>query len=76
LMNVNSTAVYEIEIFIANPPPDYSWLWIVVFIVIFGGILAGYAMFTRWMITKMVVRRANEIRLDEWKRHGGGNMQP
>ena len=76
LTNVNSTSTYEIEILIANPPPNYSWIWIIIFVFTFGLILAGYAVFTRWMIGRMVLKKADRIQLDEWKRKGGGQMSP
>lgn len=75
LTNVNATTIYEVEVLIPNPPPSYSWVWVIVFVLAFGLILAGYAIFTRWLVGKMVLRRADQIRLEEWKRKGGGQMQ-
>lgn len=75
LANLNSTTTYEVEVLIVNPPPSYSWVWVVIFVLAFGLILAGYAIFTRWLIGKIILRRADQIRLEEWKRKGGGQMQ-
>lgn len=76
LTNVNPTSIYEVTVSINSPPPSYSWVLVIVFVIAFGLILAGYAIFTRWMVGKMVLRRADQIRLEEWKRKGGGRMQP
>jgi len=76
LTNVNTTDEYPVEIIIENPPPNYSWVWVIIFIVVFSVILASYALFTRWMVGKIVLRRASEIRLREWKKRGGGQMPP
>jgi len=76
LTNLDSTTVYEATVSIKSPPPNYSWVWVIVFVIAFGLILAGYAIFTRWMIGKLVLRRADQIRLEEWKRRGGGQLRP
>lgn len=75
LTYLNSTTTYEVEVLIVNPPPSYSWVWVIIFVLAFGLILAGYAIFTRWLIGKIILRRADQIRLEEWKRKGGGQMQ-
>lgn len=76
LTNLNAISMYEVSVTIASPPPSYSWVWVIIFVIAFGLILAGYAMFTRWLVGKLVLRRADQIRLEEWKRKGGGQMQP
>jgi len=66
---VNET-FYSIEILIDDPPKNNNKIYILILILALGGIFAGYALFVRWMLLKMVVSRAEKIRIDE-SEHGG-----
>jgi hypothetical protein len=61
LANLNETYGYPIVIKVANPPPNYSWLILIICVVIFSLILAGYILFTKWLVGQAVLRRADEI---------------
>jgi hypothetical protein len=71
LVNSNHTSVYAVEILVANPPPNYNGLLLVIFLVVFSLILAGYILFTKWLIGQAVLKRADEIMLRRGVDQGG-----
>lgn len=77
LNNLSNTSEYFVSVVILNPPPNYSALWVLAFMLMFAGIFAGYIFFMRWFIGRMVLKRAGEIMLrDDQRRHreGGGEL--
>jgi len=63
LANSNNTPVYAVEIMVANPPPNYNGLMLLIMLLVFSLILAGYILFTKWLVGQAVISRADEILL-------------
>lgn len=61
LVNLNHTSAYPVTVSVANPPPNYNWLLIILLILGFSLVLSGYILFTKWLIRQTVLKRANEI---------------
>ena len=61
LADLNSTSSYSLVVAVANPPPNYNWLILIAAVLIFSMIIAGYILFTKWLIGQAVLRRTDEI---------------
>lgn len=72
LNNTNHTSSFYVKMIVANPPPNYNWLIIVLLLIVFSCILASYILFTKWLVAQAVLRRANEIMI---KRYSSGNEE-
>jgi len=74
-LKINNTAPdqeFPVMVVVENPPPNYNGLLVIVLLIIFALILAAYIFFVRWLIGRMVIKRANEIMIDKQMRRGGG----
>ena len=61
LADLNNTSSYSLVVTVSNPPPNYNWPILIVAFLIFSMILAGYILFTKWLVGQAVLMRANEI---------------
>lgn len=61
LSNTNHTSIFPVVVSVANPPPNYNWLIVIVLLMIFSLIWAGYILFTKWLVGQAVLRRASDI---------------
>lgn len=78
LANTNHTVDYAVEILVLNPPPNYNGVLLIVLVLAFAGILAAYIVFTKWMITRMVLKKVRQTSIREQRRRregeGGGDI--
>ena len=73
-LKLNDTApdrAFFVQVLVENPPPNYNGLLIVILVIIFALILAGYIIFMKWLIGRMVMKRADEILIKRQRRGGG-----
>ena len=68
LSDLNHTVSYSTVVTLETTPPNYNWLVLILMFVIFVCILAGYILFTKWLVIQAVLRRSNEIMIE---RSGG-----
>jgi len=61
LADLNSTSSYSLVVEVATPPPNYNWLILIIAVLIFSMILAGYIIFTKWLVGQAVLMRVNEV---------------
>lgn len=76
-VTLNNTAPgknYPVEILVVNPPPNYNGILILVLLVAFALIIAMYIIFVRWLIGRMVIKRASEIMIDRQMGKKGGEL--
>jgi hypothetical protein len=65
---------FPVEILVLNPPPNYNGILIIALLLIFALILAGYIFFVRWLIGRMVLKRAGEIMIERQTGKKGGEF--
>jgi len=63
---------FSVEILVVNPPPNYNGILIIVLLLIFALILAMYVFFVRWLIGRMILKRARQIMIDRQVGQKGG----
>jgi hypothetical protein len=74
-VTLNDTALnFPVEILVLNPPPNYSGILIIVLLIVFALILAMYIFFVRWLIGRMILKRAGEIMIDRQTGRKGGEF--
>ena len=74
-VTLNDTARnFPVEILVLNPPPNYNGIIIIVLLVVFALILAMYIFFVRWLIGRMILKRAGEIMIDRQTGRKGGEI--
>jgi len=61
LNNLNHTSSYSVLITVFNPPPNYNFLLVIVLMFLFALILASYILFTKYLVAKAIMKRAEEI---------------
>jgi hypothetical protein len=74
-LKLNDTApdrAFFVQVLVENPPPNYNGLLIIILVIIFALILAGYIISLKWFIGRTVMKRANETMIDKQMRRGGG----
>ena len=75
LNNTNHTSSYFLKLTVANPPPNYNGLLLIVLVLVFALILAGYILFTKWLVAQAVLRRANEIMIEKERLQYGNAIE-
>ncbi len=65
---------FTVEILVLNPPPNYNGILIVALLIVFALILATYIFFVRWLIGRMVLKRAGEIMIERQTGKKGGEF--
>lgn len=60
----------HVEVYIADPPANYNKLLVFVLIMALAGFLALWALFARWMLMKIVAKRAEDILIEDMKHEG------
>jgi hypothetical protein len=68
LSDLNHTSAYALTVTVPNPPPNYNALILIFLFLLFALILAGYILFTKWLVRRAVLMRADDIMI---KRSGG-----
>ncbi|HUW42746.1 MAG TPA: hypothetical protein VMW02_00760 [Thermoplasmata archaeon] len=65
---------FLVEILVVNPPPNYNGILIFVLLLVFALILAMYIFFLRWLIGRMILKRAGEIMINRQTGKKGGEF--
>ena len=76
-VTLNDTAYnrnFSVEILVLNPPPNYNGILIIVLLVVFALILAMYVFFVRWLVGRMIIKRAGEIMIERQMGKKGGDI--
>jgi hypothetical protein len=63
---------FLVEILVLNPPPNYNGILLIVLVLAFALILAVYVFFVRWLVGKMILKRAGEIMIERQTGKKGG----
>lgn len=76
-VTLNDTAPdlnFPVEILVLNPPPNYNGIYLIVLLAVFALILATYIFFVRWLVGRMIIKRAGEIMIDRQTGKKGGDI--
>jgi len=65
---------FPVEILVVNPPPNYNGILIIVLLVVFALIMAMYIFFVRWLVGRMILKRAGEIMIERQMGKKGGEI--
>lgn len=65
---VNET-IFTIDVLVQNTPDNYSGLYVLLLVLGLIGVFSLYAIYAYWMLGRLVVSRADKIRIEE-SRHG------
>ena len=74
LNNTSPDKNFPIEILVLNPPPNYNGIYLIVLVVVFALILATYIFFVRWLVGRMIIKRAGEIMIERQTGKKGGDI--
>lgn len=66
---VNET-IFTIDVLVQNTPKNYSGLYVLLLVFGLIGVFSLYAVYARWMLGRIIVTRAEKIRIDETHRGG------
>ncbi|HDP97499.1 MAG TPA: hypothetical protein ENN25_07420 [Euryarchaeota archaeon] len=66
---VNET-IFTIDVLVQNTPRNYSSLYVLLLMLGLIGVFALYALYARWMLGRIIVSRAEKIRIDGSRRSG------
>jgi len=65
---------FPVEILVLNPPPNYNGIYLIVLLVAFALIMAMYIFFVRWLVGRMIVKKAGEIMIRRQMGKRGGDI--
>jgi hypothetical protein len=65
---------FPVEILVLNPPPNYNAILLLVLLIAFALIMAMYIFFVRWLVGRMIVKRAGEIMIRRQIGKKGGEI--
>jgi hypothetical protein len=74
LNNTSPDKNFPVEILVLNPPPNYNGIYLIVLLVVFALILATYIFFVRWLVGRMIIKRAGEIMIERQTGKKGGDF--
>lgn len=64
---------FLVEVLVESPPPNYNGVLIIALVLIFALIMAVYVFFVRWLVGKMILKRAGEIFIEKHTGKKGGD---
>jgi hypothetical protein len=65
---------FPVEILVLNPPPNYNGILMIVLLLVFALILATYVFFVRWLVGRMIIKRAGDIMIERQMGKKGGDI--
>jgi len=74
LNNTSPDKNFPVEILVLNPPPNYNGIYLIVLLAVFALILATYIFFVRWLVGRMIIKRAGDIMIERQIGKKGGDI--